>query len=37
MQENSKKIADENHKKLMTVVVVLLICVFALFGLAPTV
>jgi hypothetical protein len=35
MQQNSKKM-ENNPKKLMTVVVVLSLFVFALFGLAPS-
>jgi len=37
MQENSKKMTDDNHRKLMAVVIVLSLFVFALFGLAPSV
>ncbi len=35
MQQNSKKTIDNNHRKLMTVVIALSLLVFILFGLAP--
>jgi len=36
MQEYSKKMSDENCRKLIAVVVILLLFVFALFSLAPS-
>ena len=37
MEHNSKKTMESDQKKLMAVIVVLSLFVFALFGLAPTV
>ena len=37
MQQNSKKLDEDNSKKLMGVVVALSLLVFALFGLSPTI